>query len=328
MSDYDYNIIRADEPGQLPPSAREQLLSRPFVGQYATLAERAPYFKPGKSLEEAINTAIAVGQPLLITGEPGCGKTQSAYYVADKLGVELFRFDVKSESSARDLLYDYDQIGYFRDAHEEHQLRKWESEGKSPSESPKKKVRREDYIQPRALWEAFKYASEKGHPAVVLIDEIDKAPRDFPNDLLRELDEMEFIPPETNVKVSCPKELRPLVFITSNSERNLPEPFLRRCVYHHILFDTEILKKAVGLDGEGGEHYLDFSEEFLSTAIQCLLELRSRATTKQPSTGEFLTWLQALSVAIGDNPSELNPDKVNELPALGVLLKDPPTNDW
>src|SRR5262249_43276820 len=147
-------------------------------------------FVPGEQLETAINTAIAVSEPLLITGEPGTGKTQVAYYTAYKLGVEpVIHFQVKSDSTARDLLYYFDTVRYFYDANLINLIR--------PTALQQQALDKSAYVEPRALWEAFTRATERGMPQIVLIDEIDKAPRDFPNDLLHELDKMEFIVSET-----------------------------------------------------------------------------------------------------------------------------------
>jgi MoxR-like ATPase len=157
-----------------------------------------------------------------------------------------------------------------------------------------------------------------GTPRVVLIDEIDKAPRDFPNDLLHELDKMEFTIAETGETIRAPREKRPIVFITSNSERRLPEPFLRRCVYHHIRFDDALVAKAV--DNRRDE-YATLSPDFLQMAVQRFLALRDRPLRKLPSTGELLVWLRVLALAIGTYPERLEQD-LSQLPYLGVLLKD------
>ena len=182
-------------------------------------------------MAEVINTAIAVGEPLLLTGQPGTGKTQSAYYTAFQLGVKCIHFQVKSDSTAKDLLYDFDMVRYFRDAHLQNVQQEQLSNGNPNT------LNKDDYIEKRQLWEAFELGKKKGVSQVLLIDEIDKAPRDFPNDLLHELNQMEFTILETGEKISAPAHLRPIVFITSNSERRLPEPFLRRCfslLYFHL----------------------------------------------------------------------------------------------
>jgi MoxR-like ATPase len=155
-------------------------------------------------------------------------------------------------------------------------------------------------------------------PRVLLIDEIDKAPRDFPNDLLHELDKMEFTVAETQETIHAPKEKRPIVFITSNSERRLPEPFLRRCVYHHIQFDDDLIAKAVD---KRIEDYRSLSPDFVKMAIQRFLALRDRPVRKRPSTGELLVWLRVLALTVNTLPERLDQD-LSKLPYLGTLLKD------
>jgi len=198
-----YRFRLVDHQSQ-PLTDRSILRNRPFSKGYNSFANDARLFVPGEELEIAINTAVAVGAPLLITGEPGTGKTQAAYYTAYKLGLEpVLHFQVKSESSAGDLLYYFDAVRYFHDANTR-------SNGSSAVSLDKK-----NYVERRPLWEAF----VSREPSVLLIDEIDKAPRDFPNDLLHELDKMEFTVAETQDRVRANSETRPIVFITSNSER-------------------------------------------------------------------------------------------------------------
>jgi MoxR-like ATPase len=292
-----------------PIADRSLLANRPFAREDRSFEADARRFVPGEQLETAINTAIAVGEPLLITGEPGTGKTQAAYYAAYKLGVEpVIHFQVKSDSTARDMLYHFDTVRYFHDAH-------LASLG---STDAARLLDKHAYIEPRALWHAFQSATERGVPAVLLIDEIDKAPRDFPNDLLHELDKMEFTVSETGETVSAPRPLSPIVFITSNSERRLPEPFLRRCVYHHIRFDDELVRQVV----QSRAHvFSNLSEGFLKLALQRFLALRDRSLRKRPATGELLVWLDVLSLAVGTYPERLD-DDLSRLPYLGVLLKD------
>ena len=184
--------------------------------------------------------------------------------------------------------------------------------------APSKPLVKGDYVEPRALWLAFQKATEANVPQVVLIDEIDKAPRDFPNDFLHELDQMEFTVTETGEKVSAPRPLTPLVFITSNSERRLPEPFLRRCVYHHIRFDDHIVTRAVE---SRRDEFSTLSDGFIELALRRFLALRERSLRKQPATGELLVWLRVLALAAGRSPKRLD-DDLSRLPYLGVLLKD------
>ncbi len=220
MNTYPFHVIHYEREGGLEDNSL--LSKRPFSAIDRSFEADARRFVPGEQLETASNMAIAVGEPLLITGEPGTGKTQAAYYAAYKLNTEpVIHFQVKSDSTAHNLLYHFDTVRYFHDAN----LQNLEGQKHTP-------LNKRDYVEPRALWYAFTRSKEKGVPQVILIDEIDKAPRDFPNDLLHELDKMEFVVNETQEVISAPRNLRPIVFITSNSERRLPEPFLRRCVYH------------------------------------------------------------------------------------------------
>ena len=309
MSTYQFQLLQQNHvDGE---TIKQMLLSRPQAEVDRSFASDARRFVPGEPLETAINTAIAVGEPLLVTGEPGTGKTQAAYYAAYKLGLEpVIHFQVKSDSSARDLLYHFDTVRYFYDAN----LQRLQSEGNGAAVE----LHKEKYIEKRPLWQAFDLAEERGTPAVLLIDEIDKAPRDFPNDLLHELDKMEFKVPEINEIIAAPRNLAPIVFITSNSERRLPEPFLRRCVYHHIRFDDQLIEQAVQ---SRRDEYQTLSDGFLEMAIKRFLALRERNLRKQPATGELLVWLRVLALAVDTVPERLEED-LSKLPYLGVLLKD------
>lgn len=308
MSNYPFDLVPPQ--GRTPIEDNSWLAKRPFAEKVSSLARDASYFVAGDALADAINTAIAVGEPLLLTGEPGTGKTQAAYYAAYQLGVECIHFQVKSDSTARDLLYDFDMVRYFRDAHVQNADQQQSGE--------KQALDRGEYIDKRALWLVFERAKEKGMPQVLLIDEIDKAPRDFPNDLLHELDQMEFTILETGQKIEAPPHLRPIVFITSNSERRLPEPFLRRCVYHHIEFDDRIVDQAVA---SRRDEFTDLSDDFLKLAVKRFLALRDRNLRKPPATGELLVWLRVLSLAVGKYPEQLEED-LSTLPYLSTLLKD------
>ncbi|MEO5373462.1 MAG: MoxR family ATPase [Alphaproteobacteria bacterium] len=305
-ADYRFDLIDGSREG--PTADSSVLFRRPFVDQDASFKADARLFVAGAEMDTALNAAVALGEPLLITGEPGTGKTQAAYYAAYKLGIEpVIHFQVKSESKASDLLYHFDTIRYFRDAHLARTLG-------SVDGDPLDALDKTRYVEHRPLWEAM--VSET--PRVLLIDEIDKAPRDFPNDLLLELDKMEFTITELNQKVQAPSRQRPVVVITSNSERRLPEPFLRRCIYHHIVFDESLIGKAV--ERRRGQ-YLTLSDEFLALAIRRFLALRERNLRKRPALGELLVWLRALALATDTEPGRLNGD-LADLPYLGVLLKN------
>ncbi len=282
-----------------------------------SFADDARCFVPDDKLVTAIQTAVAVGEPLLLTGEPGTGKTQAAYYAAYKLDLEpVIHFQVKSECTARDLLYHFDTVQYFHDAH----FQKAEDDTGEVLDKTR-------YVEPRPLWEAFMSSDETGKPAVLLIDEIDKAPRDFPNDLLHELDKMEFVIAETRELVRPETRMRPLVFITSNSERRLPEPFLRRCVYHHIGFNDTIVERAVAAHAQQRPELNQLSGELLKLAIRRFLDLRAEdALRKKPATGELLVWLRMLALAAGMDADKLREQlktkDLSALPYLGTLLKD------
>lgn len=184
------------------------------------------------------------------------------------------------------------------------------------------KMDKSRYVEQRHLWKAFDYGKKYGKPAIVLIDEIDKAPRDFPNDLLHELDKMEFTVTETGETIKPDRQLAPILFITSNSERRLPEPFLRRCVYHHIVFNDDIVQQAV----QARRHEMaNLDDKFIALAIRRFLLLRSQSLRKPPATGELLVWLRILSLVMATEPARLDVlhgDALEKLPYLGVLLKD------
>lgn len=306
MSDskpYHFNLLGLDDPQQ----ALQMLRQRPF--QTETLKHDAGRFVPDEGLLDAVNTALAVGEPLLLTGEPGTGKTQTAYYVAWKLGLDdVLHFQVKSDSKAQDILYHFDSVRYFHDAHVQ----------------AGKPLNKADYVEDRPLWTAL--LSDK--PRVLLIDEIDKAPRDFPNDLLNELDQMSFTIKETGQKITVRDGNRPLVFITSNSERRLPEAFLRRCTFHHIDFNLDMLHRVVESHSVG---FASLAEQdgMLTLAINRFMQLRRGIRLrKQPATGELLVWLKAMALAAGTSPQRLQElffqleDERRLLPFLTTLLKD------
>ncbi|MEZ4888772.1 MAG: MoxR family ATPase [Chitinophagales bacterium] len=226
-------------------------------------------------LTDAVNVALALGQPLLLTGEPGTGKTQLASSIAYQLGVPLLKFYTKTTSTAKDLFYRYDSLRHFHDA----QLKE------------KNNVDTNDYIELNALGQAIINSADMR--SVVLIDEIDKAPRDFPNDVLNELENMAFRIRETGKEYQTKEANRPIVLITSNSEKNLPDAFLRRCIFYHIPFpNTALLKQIVNSRVALNE---TFRNEMLDAAIEHFEDLRAKKLRKKPATAELLSWIHVLN---------------------------------
>ena len=248
-----------------------------------------------KDLALAVNASIALEKPLLVKGEPGTGKTELARQVAGSLKLEIIEWNIKSTTKAQQGLYEYDAVSRLRDS----QL------GESIRDIDK-------YIRKGKLWEAF----EKNKKVVLLIDEIDKADIEFPNDLLQELDRMEFYVYETGQIVRANK--RPIVIITSNNEKELPEAFLRRCFFHYIQFpDLETLKKIVEV------HFPNIKKSLLEVALKSFFEVREiPGLKKKPSTSEALDWIKLLLLE-DLSPSDLKIDGKNLLPKLhGALLKN------
>ena len=245
----------------------------------------------------AVNAAITLERPLLIKGEPGTGKTMLAEEVANSLGKSLIRWHVKSTTKAQQGLYEYDAVSRLRDS----QL------GDARVEDIN------NYIKRGVLWDAFE-AKEK---PVLLIDEVDKADIEFPNDLLLELDKMEFYVYETKQNVVAKK--RPIVIITSNNEKDLPDAFLRRCFFHYIRFPDEVTMKSII-----EVHFPKIKKNLIDSALKSFFEVREvPGIKKKPSTSELLDWIKLLLAE--DVPPELlrEKDSKNALPPLyGALLKN------
>ena len=249
-----------------------------------------------KDLTIAVNAAIRLERPLLVKGEPGTGKTELARQVAGSLGLDLIEWSIKSTTKAQQGLYEYDAVNRLRD-----------------SQLGDERVNDiSNYIRRGKLWEAF----DSDKKVVLLIDEIDKADIEFPNDLLQELDRMEFHVYETGELVKARQ--RPIVIITSNNEKELPDAFLRRCFFHYIRFpDMETLQKIVDV------HYPGIKKKLVSAALTQFYEIRETAgLKKRPSTSEGLDWIRLL-VADDVEPEDLRGDAKNALPKLhGALLKN------
>ena len=249
-----------------------------------------------EDLNVAVNAAITLEKPLLIKGEPGTGKTELARQISNSLGLEIIEWNIKSTTKAQQGLYEYDAVSRLRDS----QL------GDNKIENI------ENYIKKGKIWNAF----ESKERSVLLIDEIDKADIEFPNDLLQELDKMEFFVYETNQIVRAKK--RPIVIITSNNEKELPEAFLRRCFFHYIQFpEIDTLRKIIQV------HFPDIKKSLLEAALNRFFEVRDvPGLKKKPSTSEALDWIKLLLIE-DINPIDLKTDGKDLLPKLhGALIKN------
>ncbi len=273
---------RDRRPAQLPGS------------RHARQTDPAGYL-PDQGLVDAVNVALLLGQPLLVTGEPGVGKTQLAYSLAWELGYgEPLVFETKSTSTARDLFYGYDTVGRFHAAQTGEGSRRsldyltWHALGEAILQSrPREEI---------AQWLPEGFSHQGPRRSVVLVDEIDKAPRDFPNDLLNEVENLYFRATElANARIAANPELRPVLVLTSNSEKNLPDAFLRRTVYYNIPFPDQerlaeiVMNRVGGFDAAGSPLLAEAMELFF------LLREPSGGLRKRPATAELIGWLTALA---------------------------------
>lgn len=312
----------APDPSTIPPDA---------PGKW----REAPFYQADLALRTAMDMAIALRHPLLLTGQPGCGKTSAAYWAGYRLGLshnELFHVQVRSDATAAKLKYEVDSIEYFR---ESQIAAAWSS--KNP-DKPAAPPRRGQYLSEGPLWKAFVAAQTRD--VVLLFDEIDKAPRDFPNDLLHELDQHEFPVPERPDPQGLPTVIHSrsaradpvfLTIITSNRERDLPAAFLRRCIHHEIRINYEspsVMSKILAARKD-----IRIGDGLRDLAVRRFVEiLQTGGLRHKPSLSELLVWLRVLGMAeeaIGSEEARklrAGIEKIEDLkslPYLGALLKDP-----
>lgn len=292
---------------------------------YEPIQQKIYPYDAGDELIEVVNLAIELGMPLLLEGEPGCGKSRLAHalvyefnYRQESNPIKYYEWIVQSTSKAEDSLYQYDYIGRLQAAQISGILSQKEIE--ESSSEPKNPATSKDWVDLQPLGKAFKESQDKQEQSVVLIDEIDKADRDFPNDLLLAIESRRFFIKETGELIQANDQAFPLIIITSNQEKNLPNAFLRRCIYHYIeLPNQERLRKILT------ERFTDAEQEVIIKAVDRFLEVRTSQDEtksegeKKVSTSELIAWFKSLLKYKSEEIiAKLNEDK---LPHASVLLK-------
>ena len=292
---------------------------------YEPIQQKIYPYDAGDELIEVVNLAIELGMPLLLEGEPGCGKSRLAHalvyefnYRQESNPIKYYEWIVQSTSKAEDSLYQYDYIGRLQAAQisgilSQKEIEESSSEQKNPATS-------KDWVDLQPLGKAFKQSQDKQEQSVVLIDEIDKADRDFPNDLLLAIESRRFFIKETGETIQANDQAFPLIIITSNQEKNLPNAFLRRCIYHYIeLPNQERLRKILT------ERFTDAEQEVIIKAVDRFQEVRTSQDEtksegeKKVSTSELIAWFKSLlKYKTEEIIAKLNEDK---LPHASVLLK-------
>ncbi|TRT62107.1 MAG: MoxR family ATPase [Microcystis aeruginosa Ma_QC_C_20070703_M131] len=295
---------------------------------YEPIQQKIYPYDAGDELIEVVNLAIELGMPLLLEGEPGCGKSRLAHalvyefnYHRENNPIKYYEWIVQSTSKAEDSLYQYDYIGRLQAAQISGILSQKEIE--ESSSEPKNPATSKDWVDLQPLGKAFKQSQDKQEQSVVLIDEIDKADRDFPNDLLLAIESRRFFIKETGDLIQANDQAFPLIIITSNQEKNLPNAFLRRCIYHYIeLPNQERLRKILT------ERFTDAEQEVIIKAVDRFLEVRTSQDEtksegeKKVSTSELIAWFKSL---LKYKPEEIIAKlKEDKLPHASVLLKSRP----
>jgi MoxR-like ATPase len=268
----------------------QRAMELPLLDSPGSLDDPSGYLAE-EGLRDAVNVALALGQPLLLTGEPGTGKTQLAASVAHELGLPApFVFNTKSTASARDLFYQYDALRHFHDA----QFRPGETSAAHYVTYEALGLAILLAMDPAAVQDLLPEPLRARGPArsVVLIDEVDKAPRDLPNDVLNEIEDMTFTVRETGRRFAADRRYRPILILTSNSEKTLPDAFLRRCVFYHLTFPSrerliQIVQRRLAATSR-------LSPAMVEHAVRHFEKIRELGLRKRPSTAEFLAWLRVL----------------------------------